>query len=77
MATKEPFTGERLFSNRSSALIPPGSFEEELIADCIKMGMGIRVTHHVVNSHRIEDGLEIVGSDTIWRSVHRLNPIVE
>jgi hypothetical protein len=68
---------ERLFSKRTSKLIPPGSYEEELIADCIEMGMGIRVTHQVVNSHRLEGGGDLVGSDTIWRSVHRLNPVVE
>ena len=40
IATNEPFTGERLFSKREPSLIPPGAFENELVADSIKIWVG-------------------------------------
>jgi hypothetical protein len=78
IATNEPFTGERLFRNtRASKLIPPGSYEQELIADCIEMGLSFSVTHHIVNEHRREENGVLVGRDAVWRTVKRLNPVVQ
>ena len=61
VAVNEEYTGERLFRHGLSKLILAGSFEEELIAECIEMGLSFSVTHHLVNEHRNEEGKEFVG----------------
>ena len=41
VAANELYEGERVFEKRVSKLIPPGCYCEELVADCIEMGLGI------------------------------------
>ncbi len=41
------------------------------------MGLGIQVTTVVINEHRKEEGKTHVGTDTVWRTIHRLKPVVK
>jgi hypothetical protein len=43
----------------------------------VGIGLGICVTRHMVNAHCYEDGGELVRLDSIWQTVHRLQPVVE
>lgn len=76
MALGEQYDEKRKFTARKSSLVPSGSKDELLVADCIEWGLGYTVTHHILNTQRQEDGRRPVGRDTVWRTVRRLNPCV-
>ena len=50
LATNEEYTGEYVMTNpRESRLVPPGSYYEQLIADYTEQGVGMKLTHALVN----------------------------
>ena len=57
-------------------LILPGSVEEGLIADWMEAGLGFRHTTTMVNQHRREEGLRIVGRSCVMSTFDRMNPIL-
>jgi hypothetical protein len=58
------------------ALIESGSFDEQLMADCIEGGFGYERTTIIVNRHRASEGRIPVGQSAVRNAVMRLNPVI-
>ena len=55
-------------------LIQPGSFDEQIVADCTEAGMSLTKTMHMVNAHRFEDETEHVGRSAVYTAYKALQP---
>ena len=67
---------KRKYNKGRTILILPGSVEEGLIADWMEAGLGFRHTTTMVNQHRREEGLRIVGRSCVMSTFDRMNPIL-
>ena len=52
------------------------SFEMQIIADAMEGGFGLRHTQELVNEHRRDNHLTVVGLTTIWTAYLRLDPVI-
>ena len=57
-------------------LIPPKSYQTQLIADLIEGGFGFSNTTFFVNLYREDNNLPHVGRSTIYETVKRMKPVI-
>jgi hypothetical protein len=57
-------------------LIESGSFDEQLMADCIEGGLSYARTTIILNRHRVSEGRIHVGQSAVRNAVMRLNPVI-
>lgn len=65
-----PYNDERSNKGGRTCTIKNGSFEQQMIADCIERGLGMTETTYLVNSHLKEDGVLIPLSRSAVYSAH-------
>ena len=59
---------------RETRKLKAGSLDEQLIADWMEDGLGYRLTTMLLNSHRQQQGLPLVGLKSIYNAINRLSP---
>ena len=58
-------------------LVVKGSVEEQIVADCLELGLGLRSTAAMVNNFRCAEGLQLmhVGVSAIYTAYKRMDAI--
>ena len=74
-----PYTGQsgqQLGGSGRKPLIQQGSMEEQIIADWMEQGLGFRQTTKMVNQHRRDQGLTLVGRSAVRNHFEKMNPVI-
>jgi hypothetical protein len=73
----EIYVGERAEKREfTNYMLSHSSEEMQIIADAMESGYGLRLTRELLNEHRRQNDLEVVGLTTVWMAYLRLKPIV-
>ena len=65
---------EQIDNVRESRKLKAGSLDEQLIANWMEDGLGFRLTTMLLNSHRQQQGLPLVGLKSVYNAIHRMSP---
>jgi hypothetical protein len=71
------YAGERAERREfTNYMLRSSSEEMQVIADAMESGFGLRLTKELLNEHRRQNQLEVVGLTTVWMAYLRLKPII-
>ncbi len=71
------YAGERAeVKEFSNFMISSGSQDMQIIADSIESGFGLLLTRELLNEHRLQKNLEVVGLNTVWMAYLQLKPVL-
>ena len=69
-------SGQKLGGSGRQCIIKEGSVEEQIIANWMEQGLGFRQTTLMVNQHRREEGMRLVGRSAVQHHFDKMHPAI-
>ena len=76
MSDGREYTGDKRNVGGRRCLIEPGAVEENIIANWMEQGLGLRNTLDMVNQSRVDRGLLHCGLSAMITAFRRMNPTI-